>query len=149
MALQGQLNIEGRTYGVVECEYEFSQGTDNTGKPSSRPKGGLITFVMPATCDDDQFFYKWMFSKTLTYSGTFRFCVFSNDNKRRFKTVEFTQAFCIGLKDSFCDSDSKLMYTTVIISAGGIRVGSGVMDSALFSNEWASLDGMIDMMAKY
>ena len=31
MALQGSLKIGGRTYGVVECEYEFTQAVEDTG----------------------------------------------------------------------------------------------------------------------
>lgn len=147
MALQGQLNINGGSYGIIECEYEFSQVTDDTGKPITRTQGGTIRFVMPATSDEDQFFYKWMFSKTLVYSGTFRFCVFSNDNRRKYKTVEFTNAYCIGLRDYFCDNDSKLMYTTVTISAEVIRIGTGFMDSAIFTNDWASIASQIQNLS--
>ena len=134
MALQGKLTIGGRTYGVVECAYDFSQSIDDTGKPVSRTKGGQITFVMPTTSDDDLFFYKWMFNKTEVKSGIFRFVVFSNDNKRSYKSVEFLNAYCISLKDYFNDNDSKLMYTTVTISAEIIRIGA--IDSAMFTNEW-------------
>lgn len=147
MALQGRVKIQGREYGVVECEYEFSQSVDDTGKPTTRTQGGTIKFVMPTTSDDDQFFYKWMFDKTAVYSGTFRFCVFSNDNRRKYKTVEFTNAYCIGLKDNFCDNDSKLMYTTIKLSAEVIRVGTGVMDSAIFTNDWATLMSQIENLS--
>lgn len=134
MALQGSLKIGGKTYGIIECEYEFKQAVDETGKPVSRPEGGIIKFVTPATSDDDPFFYKWMVHKFETNSGVFRFCVFSNENKRSYKTVEFINAYCIGLKDYFNDKDSKLMYSTVTISAEAIRVG--LMNSALLINEW-------------
>lgn len=137
MALQGSLKIGGRTYGVVECEYEFTQAVDDTGKPTSRPMGGQITFVMPSTSDDDVFFYKWMVHKTEVKSGVFRFCVYTNKNKRSYKSVEFMNAYCIRLKDYFNDHDSKLMYTTVTISAEAIRVGS--LDSALIVNEWGGV----------
>lgn len=147
MALQGQLNINGGSYGIIECEYEFSQATDDTGKPTTRTQGGTIRFVMPATSDEDQFFYKWMFNKTQVYSGTFRFCVFSNDNRRKYKTVEFTNAYCIGLKDYFCDNDSKLMYTTITISAEIMRIGTGFMDSAIFTNDWASIASQIQNLS--
>ena len=59
MALQGHLKIAGRTYGVVECAYEFNQQVDDTGKPTSRPQGGKITFVIPSTSDDDQVRTYW------------------------------------------------------------------------------------------
>ncbi len=134
MALQGKLKIAGRTYGVVECSYEFSQQVDDTGKPTSRPQGGRITFVIPSTNDDDLFFHKWMFNKTGVHSGVFRFVVFSNNNKRSYRTVAFTNAYCIQLKDYFNDNDSRLMYTTLTISAQGIRIGAN--DSAIFFNEW-------------
>lgn len=122
------------TYGVVECAYDFRQSVDDTGKPVSRPQGGQITFVIPSTSDDDIFFYKWMFNKTEVKSGIFRFVVFTNNNKRSYKSVEFLNAYCIELKDYFNDNDSKLMYTTVTISAEIIRIGAA--DSAVFTNEW-------------
>ena len=134
MALQGELKIGERSYGIVECAYEFNQSIDDTGKPVTRPKGGQITFVMPSTSDDDMFFYKWMFNKTEVKSGFFRFVVYSKSNKRSFKTVEFANAYCISLKDYFNDNYSKLMYTTVTISAEIIRIGT--FDSAMFTNEW-------------
>ena len=141
MALQGNLMIEGNTYGIVECEYEFSQAVDDTGKPTSRPMGGQITFVTPSTSDDDVFFYKWMVHKTEVKSGIFRFTVYSNNNKISYKTVEFVNAYCIRLKDYFNDHDSKLMYTTITISAEAIRVGS--LDSAMIINEWGGILGEI------
>lgn len=131
MALQGELRVGGKKYGVVECAYEFMQFTDDTGKPTSRTKGGTITFVMPATNDSDSFFYEWMFNKTELKDGFFRFVVYSNNNKRSYKTVTFVNAYCVSLKDYFNDNDSKLMYTTVTISAEAITVGT-----ALFKNEW-------------
>ena len=135
MAFQGKLKCDGRTYELVECSYEFHQAVDDTGKPVSRPKGGTITFVLPSTDDNDLFFYKWMFNKTEVQSGYFKFIVYTSDNKKSFKTVEFINAYCIELKDYFNDNDSKLMYTTVTISAQIIRIG-GLVDNAVFTNEW-------------
>ena len=134
MALQGKLTIGRQEYGIVQCQYEFSQSCDDTNKPTSRPRGGSITFVMPATSDDDLFFYKWMFSKTEVNSGTFTFTVWSKENRRSYKTVAFENAYCTNLRDFFNDSDSKLMYTTVTIIAEIITIGSN--DTAQFDNEW-------------
>jgi hypothetical protein len=136
MALQGKLTIlGGRTYGIVECSYSFSQTTDETGKPTSRTKGGTITFTMPSTSDEDTFFYHWMFNKTEVQSGRLKFTVFTSDNRKSYKTIEFTNAYCTELKDYFNNNDSKLMYTTVTISAEIIIVGT-LLDQAVFSNEW-------------
>lgn len=134
MALQGQLKIGGRVYGVIECSYEFTQSVDDTGKPTSRPQGGTITFVMASTSDDDLFFYNWMFNKTQVYDGIFKFCVFTTRNQQSYKTVAFKNAYCVNLRDYFNDSDSKLMYTTVTISAELIRIGK--IAGATLNNEW-------------
>ncbi|MBO8445636.1 MAG: hypothetical protein IAC23_08110 [Bacteroidetes bacterium] len=134
MALHGSLKIGGRTYGVVECEYEFTQAVDRTGKPTSRPRGGEITIVVPAVNDDDMFFYNWMFHKSEVKAGILRFCIYTNDNKPSYKTVSFANAYCIYLKDYFNDHDGRLMYTTIKISAQMIRVGS--INSTTFMNAW-------------
>lgn len=73
MAFEAKLIINdrgGKTYDLVECEYEFYQSVDESGKPSSRPQSGLIKFVMAAQDDSDLFFYNWMFSRANTHSGT-------------------------------------------------------------------------------
>lgn len=136
MAIQAKLSIDGspQVYNVLECAYDFRQSVDDTGKPVSRPQGGTITFVTPSTSDEDLFFYKWMLNKTEVQSGVFKFTVFSNDNKPYFKTVEFKNAYCIELKDYFNNSDSKLMYSTITISAQIINIGR--IDKAVFNNEW-------------
>ena len=135
MAIQGILKFsEQRKYNIVECSYEFNQTIDETGKPVSRPKGGTITFVMPATSDDDPFFYKWMFNKTEVKNGEFKFVVFTNQNNQSYKNVAFKNAYCISLRDYFNDNDSRLMYTTVTISAERIIISN----SAEFTNEWTN-----------
>lgn len=136
MALHGSLKIGGRTYGVVECHYEFSQMIDETGKPSSRPQGGEIWITMPSTNDDDMFFYNWMFHKSEVKAGILRFCIYTNDNKPSYKTVSFANAYCTTLKDYFNDQDGKLMYTTIKISAQIIRIGT--VNAAVFMNTWTN-----------
>jgi len=124
----------GKKYDVVECTYEFTQACDATGKPSARPRMGRMAITMPSTSDDNVFFYKWMFSKTEVQKGMLKFVVWSRNNKRIYKTVNFENAYCVGLKDYFNDHDDKLMYTTITIAAEIIKVGSN--DIAEFNNDW-------------
>ena len=133
MALQGNLIVDGASdgYGIVECAYEFNQLTDESGKPTSRPRGGIITFVTPTPKDGDTLFYQWMFNKTQTHSGKFIFVVYAKNNTRCNKTIKFENAYCVGLKEYFNNSDSRLMYTTVTISAEKIIVSGEAHD-----NKW-------------
>ena len=75
-----------------------------------------------------------MFSKTQVYSGVLKFVVYSQKNKRSYKTVNFKNAYCVSLRDYFNDSDSKLMYTTITLAAEIINVGEN--DIAEFNNNW-------------
>jgi hypothetical protein len=75
-----------------------------------------------------------MFSKTEAKNGTFTFSVWAKQNKQSYKTLEFENAYCIQLSDFFNDSDSRLMYTTVTITAEIINVGDS--DKAEYDNEW-------------
>lgn len=135
MAIQAKVSINGGSvYNVIECSYDFLQSIDTTGKPVSRPQGGIITFTIPSTSDDDLFFYKWMLNKTEVQSGTITFIISSNNNKPNYKTVRFENAYCVGLKDFFNKSDTNLMYTTITISAQKIIIGR--IDHAEFNNEW-------------
>ena len=143
MALHGSLKIGGRTYGVVECDYQFTQAVDETGKPTSRPSGGTITMGIPSTNDDDMFFYNWMFHKSEVKAGIIRFRLYSNENKISYKTISFANAYCIQLRDYFNDHDEKLMYTTIKISAQVIRVGAA--NSSTFVNAWTNTPA--DMLA--
>ena len=133
-SFHGKIEVAGKKYGIVECKYRFYQATDSTGKPSTRPRGGAITFVMPSWSDDNVFFYKWMFSKTQVYSGVFKFVVYSQKNKRSYKTINFKNAYCTELEDYFNDHDSRLMHTRVTIVAEVIIVGSN--DTAEYNNDW-------------
>ena len=144
-AFHGKIEIDGKKYGIVECWYEITQGTDTTGKPSGKPNWSKIVFTMPATSNDDTFFYDWMAKKTETHDGMLTFVVWSRQNKRVFKNLRFKDAYCVGIKDYFNDNDSKLMYSTITIacdtmifgapSNGGDKGGVGV----LFSNGWKKL----------
>lgn len=126
----------------MECEYEFTQNVDQTGKPTARPEGGIIKIVIPSTNDDDMFFYNWMFHKSEAKSGILRFRLYTTDNKISYKTVSFANAYCIYLHDFFSDQDSKLMYTTIKISAQVIRIGAA--NFSMFINNWS--DNPVNMV---
>jgi hypothetical protein len=142
MALQGKLKIASipgaaggflgakEDYGIIECAYEFNQSYDETGKPTSRPRGGTITFVMPTPEEGIPFFYNWMFNKSEMHDGTFTFFVYAKNNRKCVKYVSFMNAYCVSLREYFNDNDSRLMYTTVTISAEKISISGAVFDNA-------------------
>jgi len=133
MALEGKLTIGNKSYEILECEYEFSQSVDQTGKPSTRPRGGLIHIIMKSCSDDDMLFQEWMFRKSETKSGKLEF-VISEGQKRQMKTLEFFDGFCVKFYEYFNYNNGILMYMKVSISAGEIFFGTN--GNTKFSNEW-------------
>ena len=48
-----ELNLEGESYPVLKCHYQFTQSTDATGQPNARARSGLIELYF-ADVEDDQ-----------------------------------------------------------------------------------------------
>lgn len=43
MSFLAKLELDDKTYNVLECEYDFTQNIDETGKPKGMPYGGEIS----------------------------------------------------------------------------------------------------------
>lgn len=139
MAFEAKLTINdggGKTYDLVECEYEFFQSLDESGKPSSRPQSGLIKFVMPAQDDSDLFFYNWMFSRADTHSGSIEMLVTTDENKKNYLHMEFSNAYMINMYQYFNNNNSLLVRTKVTLSAMSITFGGAAGVTESFVNDW-------------
>lgn len=134
MALEAWLSFtstEGQTthtIKVLECEFEFHQDLDKTGKPCSRPQGGTIDIVIEST--DKITITEWMFAPMSLKDGKIQFPL--RFGKR--KTLEFEEAVCVKYREIFHASDSMPMLVYFTISANRIKIGE-----ALFENDWKNL----------
>ena len=119
-------------YELVECEYEFYQSLDESGKPSSRPQSGLIKFVMPAQGDDDLTFYNWMFDRAEKRKGTIEMLLSTDDNKKKYLHLCFEDAYMVNMYQYFNNNNSLLVRTKVTLSARKFVFGG----KADFENDW-------------
>lgn len=122
MAFIANLNIEGRSYQVMECDYEFSQEVDVTGRVSDRPRGGLINVVIVSPDDSDLSLHEWMRDKETLKSGSLVLFV-NRDATFASKTVRFDDAYCVRLYEYFNNQNSMPMYTKISIMAQSIIFG--------------------------
>ena len=139
MAFEAKLIINdrgGKTYDLVECEYEFYQSVDESGKPSSRPQSGLIKFVMAAQDDSDLFFYNWMFSRANTHSGTIEMLISTDENKKSYLHLQFGNAYLINMYQYFNNNNSLLVRTKITLSAMTMNFGSPTGITEGFINDW-------------
>ena len=124
MALEGSLKIENKKYDILECEYEFTQAIDHTGRPTDRTRGGIINIVIAAPSNDDLTLHKWMRDKETTKDGTISLCV-SQNSKFKDKTIIFKDAYCIRLYEYYNNNNSTQMYMKLSVMAGTIIFGEG------------------------
>ena len=123
MALESKLIIEGHQYNVLECEYEYTQAVDITGRPSDRPRGGMINVIIASPDDSDLMFHEWMKEKNVTKEGQIILKV-NKDNWDSNKSIFFKDAYCVRLYEYFNNNNSIQMYMKINIMAGSIIFGN-------------------------
>lgn len=133
MAFEAKLTIGNSIYEALECEYEFSQSLEQTGKPATRSRGGHIIIVLKSTGDDDMFFQEWMSKQTEAKSGSIEFIISGEGEKRKIKTISFDEAYCINYYEHFNHDNSVLMYMRITLSAAVVKFGGKVE----FKSDWS------------
>lgn len=124
MALTGTLVIENKEYIILECEYEFTQAVDHTGRPTDRTRGGLINVVIAAPGNDNLALHEWMRDKDAVKDGTINLTI-NSDNVDKPKTIQFKDAYCVRLYEYFNSNNSVQMYLKLSIMAGTVIFGDG------------------------
>lgn len=124
MALSGTLVIENKEYIILECEYEFTQAVDHTGRPTDRTRGGLINVVIAAPGNDNLVLHEWMRDKDAVKDGTINLTI-NSDNVDKPKTIQFKDAYCVRLYEYFNSNNSVQMYLKLSIMAGTVIFGDG------------------------
>lgn len=124
MALTGTLVIENKEYNILECEYEFTQAVDHTGRPTDRTRGGLINVVIAAPGNDNLVLHEWMRDKDAVKDGTINLTI-NSDNVDKPKTIQFKDAYCVRLYEYFNSNNSVQMYLKLSIMAGTVIFGDG------------------------
>lgn len=122
MALAGTLKIESKEYNILECEYEFTQAVDHTGRPTDRTRGGLINIVIEAPADSNLVLHEWMRDKDAVKDGTITLTV-NQDHVDSKKTIDFKDAYCVRLYEYYNNNNSVQMYMKLSIMAGTVIFG--------------------------
>jgi hypothetical protein len=117
-------------YSIVECDYEFNQETDSTGKPCARPKGGIIHAVVETMSDPTMI--RWMFATGNVRSGEIIFYK-DDSSQKRLKTLAFKEAILINLHEKFTRDTETPMLTSVSFVAREIT-----LDGEDYSSQWTN-----------
>lgn len=127
MSFKATLLLEGATMNVLECQFTFSQQTDETGKPSHRPRGGIIRIVIES--DGSSRLFDWMISNSGTKSGTITF--WRRDVMSRMKELRFSDAYCVRYGEHFDAGGQRPMQVRLKLSARELALNQSV-----YHNPW-------------
>jgi hypothetical protein len=97
MSFLAKLDLDGNTYNVLECRYEFSQPVDGSGKPQGMPKGGEILIRIESTGNPE--LLDWMLDHNKTKNGIITF--FRRDAMSKLQELSFEKAYCINFAEHF------------------------------------------------
>lgn len=122
MALLAKLKINSTDYSLYECEYSFTQATDITGRPSDRPRGGVIHLTIMSLSDRDLFFHRWMRDRDTLHDGEIVFPINYNGGVAE-KKLRFKDAYCVGLHEHYVKGEVDAMSMKLTIAAGSITFG--------------------------
>lgn len=139
MSFKVKLEVAGKSFNVLNMEYELFQETDATGRPSSIVRGGKINVSVESTGDTTLF--ELMTNNFERQDGKIVFI--KRDSDATLKELNFTEAYITKYSETFSGggmtnsgkfdnvSDSNPTAETVTFSAKSISMGTGE-----HINEW-------------
>lgn len=119
MSFLAKLELDDKTYNVLECEYDFTQNIDETGKPKGMPYGGEISIRVESTGTPE--LLNWMLDHNQTKDGKIVF--YRRDAMSKLQEVLFKKAFCIKYKEHFDSQGTEPLQIEIRLIAQGFDVG--------------------------
>ncbi|MCX6270840.1 MAG: type VI secretion system tube protein TssD [Bacteroidetes bacterium] len=117
-------------YNVLECDYDFTQQIDITGKPSAKPRGGIVNVVVESKSDPE--LMEWMVALSNVRSGEITF--FKDDAPGvKLKTLSFKEAFCIRFQEKYTSTGPNPMIASFSFTAKEVTV-----DGVTYSSQWTN-----------
>ncbi|MBN2173795.1 MAG: type VI secretion system needle protein Hcp [Prolixibacteraceae bacterium] len=127
MSFKAIFKVDGKEYRVLNCSYSLHQEIDNTGRPSSTARGGVVNLVVEST--DDTSLLAWMCDSYKKQDATITFNKRDEDSKM--KELEIKEAYMVDYEEAFDNSGDGAMIQSFSLSARSIKMGDGD-----FENEW-------------
>ncbi len=128
MSFKAKFEVDGKEYRVLKCDYSMNQATDDTGRPSSTTRGGMVNIVVEST--DDTTLFEWMCDSYMRKDGKITFN--KRDEDAKLKELEISEAYMVSYEESFDNIGTGAMVETITLSAKKIKLGNGEHE-----NEWA------------
>ncbi|WP_234859073.1 type VI secretion system tube protein TssD [Aquimarina aquimarini] len=113
MSFKAKLEIDHKTYTMLDCSFDMDQQLDHNGRPSARPRGGIIIATVELEKQTD--LIEWMVSSHQTKSGNVTFL--KHDGMGVLLSIDFSDAYCARLSGQYVADTSNQLYIKLKISA--------------------------------
>lgn len=131
MSFLAKLFVGDAEFNVLTAEYSLNRPVDSHQRPNGRLRGGIIDVTIESGSTHQ--LMNWIVNN-MTMNGKIEFYRRDTASSTQ-KTVEFTNAFCIYLKDMFVADGATPMITRLTISAHEMNI-----DNETVSNTWAGVE---------
>ncbi|MEE1260702.1 MAG: type VI secretion system tube protein TssD [Paludibacteraceae bacterium] len=119
MAFRSSLNLGGKEYDVLECNYSLKRDVDSKGRPSSNIYGGKITVRVEST--EDTTILETMVNQFKPFNGSVVFK--KGDEEGMMKELTFENAYIIEFAEGIDIVGTAPMSICITISAQTIKIG--------------------------
>ena len=119
MAFRSSLNLGGKEYDVLECNYSLKRDVDSKGRPSSNIYGGKITVRVEST--EDTTILETMVNQFKPFNGSVVFK--KGDEEGMMKELTFENAYIIEFAEGIDIVGTAPMSITITISTQIIKIG--------------------------
>ncbi|MGB4843307.1 MAG: type VI secretion system tube protein TssD [Ferruginibacter sp.] len=130
MSFQAKLILDDNEYNVLTVEYAITQPVDSNNRPNGRVRGGIIDLTVESGANFE--LIQWVAEHSMVRNGKIDF--YRRDSTSVVKSVEFTDAFCIYLKEIFISEGAHPMVTKVTLTARELNI-----QSSTILNTWAGM----------
>lgn len=127
MSFEAKLVVQGEKFNVRRFDWQVSQRTDAINRPDAIVQGGQLRIELDSRPSDLLHF--WALDDTKQFSGELQVLDATSGSVR--KTIEFADAYCVGLSKRFDGSGSTQgMIMTLSLSADKLTCGEMTINNA-------------------
>lgn len=127
MAFRASLQLAGKEYDVLDCDYKLERDVDTKGRPASNVYGGKIRVKVEST--EDTSILEQMVNQFKPISGSIIFK--KGDEEAKMKELIWENGYIIDFAESIDVVGSRPMTTSFTVSAQVLKMGG-----AQFEQNW-------------
>ena len=118
-----ELVVAGKTYPVRQCQFGFTQATDQRGRVQAKVRHGLLHLTLDVP-DDDQLL-DWAHAAYKPLNGHITFFETSRQSPR--ETVSFKAGHCVGYQETFVSGEGEAgaYVCQLVLSTDGLVLTPG------------------------